>query len=209
MSLVNTVDLADIGPGFANPVHAAQQVFRVVLDAVARPGRILTVEADSPSPPGVGHAANAVLLALLDQDTTLYVSPNISEAAARHFRFHTGCRVTPRIEDADFIILAAGDAWPGSTALKLGSEFSPEQGATVVREVSGFDNGLPLVLTGPGIADTQALQSPALDGDFVADWQRLRGQFPRGVDLILCCGATLVGLPRSTRIRTVTEVACT
>ncbi|MBL8516547.1 MAG: phosphonate C-P lyase system protein PhnH [Betaproteobacteria bacterium] len=200
---MNRIELAGIGPGFREPVRDAQQVFRVGMDALAHPGRIHTLTMDTLAPAGVGAAANALLLALLDQDTLLHVSPALGEAAAQHPRFHTGCRLGA-LAEADFILLAASDAWPDFNTLRQGSEYSPEHSATVIHEVTSFAAGLPLALTGAGIAATQVLRAPELDQDFVAAWQAMRQRFPRGVDVFLTCGADVVGLPRSTRM----EAAC-
>ncbi len=205
---MSAFDLSRIGPGFADPVQAAQQVFRVGLDALAHPGRVLDIAANAPAPAGVSAAANALLLALLDQDTTLHVSAMLDDVTAQHLRFHTGCRLTQDIAEADFVLLATDDTWPDFSLLKQGSEYSPEQSATIVREVSSFAVGLPLLLKGAGIATTQSLQCPELDAAFVTSWQAMRGRFPRGIDLFLTCGSALAGLPRSTHINIQAEAAC-
>ncbi len=40
--------LADVAPGFADPVQATQRVFRTLLDAMARPGTCLLYRAPRP-----------------------------------------------------------------------------------------------------------------------------------------------------------------
>ena len=66
------VDLAGVEPGFADLALESQGVFRSALDALSRPGRIVECRraGDLRSP-----------LALLDQDTRLWLSP--SRAGAR------------------------------------------------------------------------------------------------------------------------------
>lgn len=201
-------DLSRIGPGFVDPLHEAQRVFRSGLEALSHPGRVLNVSTEAVAPKGVSTTANALLLALLDQDTVLWVSPAAGDTAAQHLRFHTGCRIASTSSEADFILLAVNDPWPESSQLRLGSEYSPEQSATLVREVSKFGEGVPLALAGPGIPTLQILQCPELDAGFVASWQAMRGHFPRGIDLFLTCGNALAGLPRSTRLTLAEEASC-
>ena len=55
-------------------------------------------------------------------------------------------------------------------------------------------------LSGPGIHGETRLSVPALGSEFLAQWERNRARFPRGIDLYLSRGETLCGLPRTTRI---------
>ena len=46
----------------------------------------------------------------------------------------------------------------------------------------------------------QALEVTGLPDDFPALWAANHALFPRGADLLLCCGTTLAALPRSVRV---------
>ncbi len=52
-------DSIDLRPGFADPGSGSQRVFRVILDAMARPGRLGTIaeDLDPPAPLTIGAAA--------------------------------------------------------------------------------------------------------------------------------------------------------
>lgn len=201
-----TATLAEIGRGLAQPVHDAQQVFRAVLEAMSRPGRVQTLPAqvlDGIDCAGLGRATTALLLALLDAETRLWIAPALQRGGlVEHLRFHTGVRVVDAPAQAAFAVTAAAQAsaslW---TTLSLGSDEVPQDGATLVVEVDGFDTGPALELSGPGIETMQVVRVAGLDTTFWQARVALEPAFPRGIDLILCCGERLVALPRSTHLR--------
>ncbi len=193
------LDLAQVGPGFSDPVSASQAVFRAGLAALSRPGELIYIDSEAHPPASIGTAANSLLLALLDQDVSLYVTPRHAVAAA-YFRFHTGCTLTSDMADADFLLFGTDDSLPDLVSLKNGSEYSPEQSATVVREVTALANDTGFTLRGPGIRMTTRLQAPQIDDAFVAQWQASRERLPRGVDIFFTCAKRICGLTRTTRI---------
>jgi alpha-D-ribose 1-methylphosphonate 5-triphosphate synthase subunit PhnH len=201
--------LAHIGAGFAEPVHAAQQVFRAVLQAMARPGLVQTLDDTAPGglqPPGLPPAATALLLALLDGETRLHLGGRWAvEAAQRYLGFHTGVRAAA-IADAAFVALPADDATPLLwQTLADGSDLVPQDGATLIVEVASLQQGHALTLRGPGVRGEQRLQVHGLPAAF---WQARiarEADYPRGIDLVLTCGRSLAAIPRSTRIALVED----
>lgn len=200
------MDLGQVGPAFSDPVAASQSVFRAGLEALSKPGKLITIDSDACAPQGVQPAACALLLALLDQDTTLFVSPSHDAGTAAYFRFHTGCLLTGSTEDADFLLLGTRDPWPDLARLRIGSEYAPDHSATLVREVTALTGGRGIQLSGPGIPGSAAIEAEQLDADFVRQWRIARGLFPRGVDLLLTCGHEVCGLPRTVHIAAHIEV---
>jgi alpha-D-ribose 1-methylphosphonate 5-triphosphate synthase subunit PhnH len=193
------LSLEQIGPGFGIAIAASQSVFRSGLTALSRPGTLVNIISDAHPPVGIGAAANALLLALLDQDVSLYLAPR-HENAASYFRFHTGCALTANPRHADFLLFGAEDTLPNLAELKNGDEYSPDHSATIVREVTGMEAGRGLKLRGPGIQGEAWLYASQLDADFIDQWRKLNQRLPRGVDIFLCCADQLCGLPRTTRI---------
>lgn len=196
-------DLQTVVPGFDDPVSGSQAVFRCVLRALSMPGRLVDVPAVAQKP-AQGHGAAAVaLLALLDSDCTLWLSPSLRNSEARAWlRFHTGCRCVDDPEQARFLWVAQGDAFPGLASMHAGSDESPELAATCVMEVAQIlagDNGA-WGLEGPGVDGCRQLTVQGLPADFAEQWRVNHGMFPRGVDVLLATDAQLAGLPRSTRL---------
>ncbi len=201
---MSTTPLASLGAGFSNEAFGSQAVFRAVLQALSHPGRTVAVEHDAQAP-AVGHSASAaVLLALLDSDCTLWLSPKLAASdAGAWLRFHTGCTVVADAAQARFVWVAQGDALPALNRLALGTDIYPDQSATCVVDVSRaattVDASDAWHLRGPGIQEVAALQVDGLHDDFEAQWAANHGVFPRGVDLLLATADHIVGLPRTTR----------
>ncbi|MBN2691628.1 MAG: phosphonate C-P lyase system protein PhnH [Burkholderiaceae bacterium] len=202
MSAADTSSLLSITPGFSDLAQGSQRVFRAALDALSRPGRIQTVRSDARIPFGTAHGAAAnVLLALLDQDCTLWLSPSLaSDPAAAYLRFHTGCQIVHAPEQAQFVWAANGAELPALDTLANGTEYAPEFGATCLVQVDALDDTAGWTLRGPGIRDTQRLAVQGLPSNFVAQWTACQTHFPQGVDMLLSAGDRLAGLPRTTRI---------
>lgn len=202
MNLVRELDLSHLKAGFAEPVRDAQRCFRAVLDATARPGRIVEL-ADLPeSPAGLGAAQAAILLALADIDTPVWLPPALRDAEAGHYlRFHCGCRLATRRADAVFVVPPSLAELPALDELRLGEPEFPDRSATLIVEVDDLAAGGPLHLTGPGIESEARLAVAgwrAAATDFLRENRR---RFPLGVDLLLTCGNRVVGLPRTVRIQ--------
>ncbi len=197
--------LADLGRGFAQPVHDAQQVFRAVLEAMSRPGRVQTLPAallQPLEPPGLGRATTAVLLTLLDAETRAWLdAPLRSEAASAYLQFHTGVVHVAEAPRAHFAVIGAGRATPALwRELACGTDAVPQDGATLIVEVPSLDQGLAVALRGPGVEAVQTLHVGGLNAAFWQARRELEAAFPLGIELILTCGDRLAALPRSTRV---------
>jgi alpha-D-ribose 1-methylphosphonate 5-triphosphate synthase subunit PhnH len=182
---------SDLSPGFADPVAGAQACFRAVLDAMARPGRVMAVSGVT-APVPLCDAAAAVVLTLVDHETPLRLDPDAA-AASDWIAFHTGAPM-----DGSAFVLAL--SLPDLSALPNGTDEMPETSATVILQVRALGSGRRFVLEGPGLREPAVLLVDGLPADFVAVWQRNHALFPRGVDLILCAGRSVAALPRSVSV---------
>ena len=81
-----------------------------------------------------------------------------------------------------------------------GTDECPDRSATVIVQARTLAAGAGRRLTGPGIVSDVLLDADGLPARF---WDGLRAnheRFPRGVDVLLTAGASLVALPRTTRV---------
>ena len=119
---MNALDLAGLCAGFDDEALDSQAVFRTALQALSHPGRILALPAHA-QVHAHGHcAAASLLLALLDGDTSLWVSPTLAaQKAGQWLSFHTGCRLQPAADQAGFLWVAQNDTVPVLASLALGT----------------------------------------------------------------------------------------
>ncbi len=83
-----TVDL--IPPAFRDPVHDAQSVFRRLLNALSRPGTLVSLPSPAQPPAPMGGPLAAIALTLADGDCPIWLDPALSmEPVRRYLHFHT------------------------------------------------------------------------------------------------------------------------
>lgn len=184
--------------GFAEPVFDAQRVFRVVLTAIAEPGRVLPLDPGCTPPGSIDPAAAAAVLALCDTDTPLWLSPAIADAGD-FFGFHTGAPIAATAGDALFVLATAAER-PPLASLCAGTVDYPDRSATLILAVQTIVGGDGWRLSGPGIADVRAVLPQPIDDRFADEWRQNHARFPLGIDVVLTARDHIAGLPRSTRL---------
>ncbi len=186
--------------GFDDPVQQSQQAFRALLDAMARPGHVLTMETETGHPDGLAPALAAALLTLADLDTPVWLGPGFdTEIMKTWLRFHSGAPLASQADQAAFALLDAA-RMPALETFSCGTDESPERGATLLVQVPGLTGVNAMTWRGPGIKDSIAMPVCGLDPSIWRQRAALSVEFPRGIDLYLGCGRDLVALPRSTAI---------
>jgi alpha-D-ribose 1-methylphosphonate 5-triphosphate synthase subunit PhnH len=182
--------------GFARPGIEAARAFRVLLEAMARPGTIRQLAGAAPPPP-LSPAAGAVLLTLCDAATPLFLAgAHDAPAVRRWIAFHTGAPVPADPGAAAFAL----GAWPALTPLDRfarGTPEYPDRSATLIVELERLaPEGARL--TGPGIRTEARLNLP--DPELLA---ANAAAFPLGLDFLFCAGDRVAALPRSTRVEAI------
>lgn len=189
-------------PGFEDPVLESQATFRRILDAIARPGRIEALPKAPPGPEPLYPTTTAVGLTLWDFDTALWLDPEARgfPAMVEFLRFHCGCPIVERPDEADFALVVSPVTMPALSAFRQGSDDFPDRSTTIVTQVRSFESRVGVSLSGPGIAAHTAFDAAPLPLDFWPELRANRERFPRGVDVILTSPDALAALPRSVRV---------
>jgi alpha-D-ribose 1-methylphosphonate 5-triphosphate synthase subunit PhnH len=81
-----------------------------------------------------------------------------------------------------------------------GSLDYPDRSTTLLVEVAELEAQAGFTFEGPGIGGRRSLRAQPLPSDFSRQWRANRSRYPRGIDLVLCCGTRFAALPRSVRI---------
>lgn len=178
--------------GFGDAPTEAARAFRAALEALARPGTIVTIAGAAPPAP-LSPAAGALILTLCDGDTGLHLAGAHDTAAIRDWiAFHTGAPLCPA-ERADFAV-GTWDALVPADRFAVGTADYPDRSATLIVDGADLDADL-VTVRGPGIRDTATLPLPDT-AVFAANAAR----YPLGWDAYLAQGDRIIGIPRSIRI---------
>ena len=187
--------------GLADPVLDAQRAFRGVLDAMAHPGRIVTLPPLPEPPAPLLPATAAIALTLLDYETPLWLdAPARSEGALEYLRFHCGVPVVELPRAAAFAVVADGTDLPALDDFDLGTDEFPDRSTTVIVQVGSLRAGRGRRLTGPGIDGESRIEVQGVSEWLWSMLQENHALFPRGVDVLLTAGSRVVALPRSTQV---------
>jgi alpha-D-ribose 1-methylphosphonate 5-triphosphate synthase subunit PhnH len=192
--------------GFAEPVFHAQRVFKLMMDAMARPGTIQVVSPHAAPPAPLGIAAGAIALTLCDHDTPVWLSAGLVKSTVPQWLgFHSGAPVTPEKAEARFAFVESGASLSSFGLFAAGTQEYPDRSTTLVIELADLEGGRGLALMGPGIKSVTDVAPLGLPDAFLRLWTENRALFPRGIDIVFTSGNRFLCLPRTTKI-TATEM---
>jgi alpha-D-ribose 1-methylphosphonate 5-triphosphate synthase subunit PhnH len=167
-------------------IHGAQEVFRILLDALANPGRVLQLRPYADQFAGPGRWL-APAVTLLDKGTGFYWDGD--RETGEEIRFLTGAPQVS-LEEADFVFLGSGTAAcseaPGVLSqVKGGTHLDPHRSALLFIDPGTGNREEPVFLQGPGIPP-EGRTIRLSPGE--AAWCRARDErdfeYPCGVELV-------------------------
>lgn len=172
--------------------------FRVLLEALANPGRVCALDV----PPEV-PAAVVPVAGLADVEVALCVLEADGSDWADRIRIATGARIVAA-ESAQ-LLLALRPLQPSEVArLPRGDALHPEAGARLVLAVDRLhptEGALRVTTRGPGVPDERSFAVTGLDPAVLEAVHAANRNYPAGLDLYLVAtDGRVVGLPRSNRL---------
>lgn len=174
------------------PIRTTEEVesnaaFEALLRAIAEPGPAIGM-------PDAGFTP--IIAALIDRECVVYATDPMIVSQL----IQTGARISyPEV--AEFVFCHADEATDIAPRLTLGSDYYPDDGATIVIETR-LGAGCKLKLTGPGIETDKTVQVGGL-GDAFWNIRQGRARYPMGFDIILVDGQNVVAIPRSTQVEVI------
>jgi alpha-D-ribose 1-methylphosphonate 5-triphosphate synthase subunit PhnH len=194
--------VAELPAGFADKVLSAQSTFRSVMDAMARPGSVQRIVAAAGAPAAMMHGTAAIALTLFDHDTPVWLDPLMSETSdvTKWLKFHTGAPVVLDPSICSFALIGDASALPALDRFALGSNEYPDRSSTLILQVESLTQGESFELRGPGIDGTAVLRAAIEPPDLFERLAVNAALFPRGIDVVLVHGDSIVAIPRTTRL---------
>ena len=183
---------AALGAGL-DPVRA-QQVYRAVLEAFARPGSRQLL------PPSHFPPALLPMLALADLETGTHLIEGDDGGWGPVLAVATGAPAVSQPR-AKYVTALAPVTAATVARMHTGTARSPESGATLVLAVDSLDGGDPVRLTGPGLRTECEFAPRVIDPEIWAAREEKVAEFPAGIDLrFVARDGSLVGIPRTTAV---------
>jgi alpha-D-ribose 1-methylphosphonate 5-triphosphate synthase subunit PhnH len=198
--------VAELPTKYAEKVLSAQSVFRAVMDAMARPGRVQRVapvtEASASAPAPMMRGTAGIAITLFDHDTPVWLDDAMAanRDVGKWLKFHAGAPVVEDSSIASFALVGDAAQLIGFDRFALGSGEYPDRSTTLILQVASVTDGAAFDLSGPGIDGTMTLRATLQPSDLIERLAVNHQLFPRGVDLILVADDAIVALPRTTRM---------
>ncbi|AET61061.1 phosphonate metabolism protein [Paenibacillus terrae HPL-003] len=206
-----TNDDRHIDEGF-DSVHDTIGVYRILLQAMARPGTVGSIREQAgqlPLPAFADRTGLAIALTLLDGTVRFASRLKTGEALVTAIRGQTMSRPTDPA-GADYVF-ADGDLGEAEIRtitgqLRCGTLPEPELGATLIVQVNELSEA-PVdqamwIAAGPGINDQVGFDAAGLSPIWMVERKRLNAEYPLGIDLIAYDRhGHILALPRTTKIK--------
>ncbi|MEM7109901.1 MAG: phosphonate C-P lyase system protein PhnH [Bacteroidota bacterium] len=182
-------------------VFEAQEHFRIIMDAMARPGSIHKLDGGIEELEGVNKATCLVAFTLLDSNVTFY--QRFSETFDEYLILNTSSSPA-QAEQADFLFLNGNEEMDQVIEqAKEGDPEYPEKGAFLIIQVAKisyerFNNSHEVILNGPGVKAEQPIYLEGIEKSILEIIKEKNVEYPLGVDTLLTDPrGNTVGIPRS------------
>lgn len=187
-------------------VFDAQEHFRLLLDSMARPGKINTFPASEIFPPeGLNTGSALTFFALLNADVTYFICSENAAAITEYLVINTASQQA-EISVADYIFLPEGYFGEELGDARTGTPVYPEDSATFIAQCDLISNtphrgSVKIKLQGPGVNGEAEVFVSGVDARLLDFAIEQNSEYPIGLDLIITDHYNnLLCIPRSNKL---------
>ena len=186
-------------------IFDTQRIFRSLLDAMANPGRIITLPDIRIKTPAANMHPLLLLMTLLDHEVSFCVMGGAQTQVTEYLKTNTWSKES-RLENSDFVLVYGGSSHGLIRGARVGTLEYPDEGATVIYDTDSIGDGggdVLLKLSGPGIADKCMIGARGIEQNEIENVLMMQ-DYPLGLDLIFSDNAGRIAcIPRSTTVKVI------
>ena len=177
-------------------VFDSQKVFRLILEAMSNPGRVVNIKEYADKMFGDYNAFLTVAMTLLDNEVSFYACGN--QPLSEEIMLLTLAKAE-KIESADFVFVC--DPYDIKNVIenvKCGTLADPHRSVAVIIRNDG-EPAYRLTLSGPGINGYKIVSVPQVVIDAICMRNAQYFEYPQGIDLLFISSeGELLAIPRLT-----------
>ncbi len=192
-------------------VHHTQSIYRHVLDSMARPGKINSLEnglQGIEEIPGFSKPLLGLAYTLIDREVTFRVISNQQSFVEKHIVRKTFGVITHK-NNADYVLiekpLTPVEILNVIEECRVGTLEDPHASTTILMTIDSISSdekkGKRLTLRGPGVQTEKNIFVRGFSLEWLTCRKKLNREFPLGIDMILVSrDGHVVSFPRTTII---------
>jgi alpha-D-ribose 1-methylphosphonate 5-triphosphate synthase subunit PhnH len=192
-------------------VNNTQQIYRKLLDCMARPGKVNSIEPYLVQDDHESLFSKPLLslaYTLVDREVSFHVISDLKEKAEQYIYWQTFSQAA-ELREAHYVFigkqLSDSEIQSVMNEVKAGTLEDPHLSATILIQVNTLTDspgdGMKLKLTGPGIQGTRYVYADGLPSAWITERKKINSEFPMGVDMILTTSSgEIMAIPRTTVI---------
>lgn len=175
-------------------VFDGQSLFRKILEAMANPGRYVSISLESEKMFGVDKAKLALAYTLLDNETS-YCTLNNKQLSSDISMLTLS--LEKKVQDADFIFVEDEEELAEAIAnCKCGTLEDPQKSATIIVDITEKKDDF-VTITGPGVKGDMKVKSCPMMINAIDLRDGQKYEYPQGIDFIFVTSAMdIVCIPR-------------
>jgi len=180
-----------------NTVYDSQKIFRLILEAISNPSRIVNIGEHANKLYGDYPVLLAVAMTLLDNEVSFSCEDrSLSDEIAS-----LTLAKREKTESADFVFVLKSDEIKNVIeSVKYGTLTDPHKSATVII-LNDVEATLQLMFSGPGVDGREAARATETAMAAIALRDEQNYEYPQGIDLIFVSSSgELFAVPRLTRV---------